>query len=307
MRIEQLIYFVAAVRYKSFNKAANELYISQPSIGKAISTLEEELGCQLMVRTNRGIKLTKAGYLVYDDARTILSTIDSWKSLAESSNYDETVAIVATSTMCSFMTNDFLLGMKDKYPKMRVVLQEGRVRRITDMMISENINIGILPVLDDILEETDSLFAAAAQNNWTIDFLLEDEKKVFISSDSGLFKKERVTLEDLKKVPLATYSNIDDEHAILYGRYFDEAQRYCLYNKENIFRMVAKNRCATIFPVITSRYEYLIENKYVRPVDVEGLHLSSSKFMMVHRTGKALNESERLMIKEIKRYFENFR
>lgn len=306
MRIEQLIYFVAAVRYKSLNKAANELFISQPSIGKAVSALEEELGCQLLVRTNRGIKLTKAGYLVYDDAKAILSTIDSWKSLADNSNYDEVVHIIATSTMCSFLTNDFLIQMKEKYPKMRVSLQEARVKRITELMMSENINIGILPLLDDVLEETDAILSAAAQNNWRVDFLLEDEKKVFLSRESELLKKDKITLEDIKKIPLGTYSNVDDEHAILYGRYFDESQRYFLYNKENIFRMVAKNKCATIFPTITSRYEFLVENKYVRPVDVEGLHLSSSKFMLVYHAGKALNESERLMIKEIKRYFENF-
>ena len=50
MTLQQLIYFNAIARLKSYTQAANELFVSQPNLSHAISKLEEELGKPLLIR-----------------------------------------------------------------------------------------------------------------------------------------------------------------------------------------------------------------------------------------------------------------
>ncbi len=62
----QIEYFLAAARNMSFSKAAQELFVSQPAISRQILALEQELGCPLFERLNRGIVLTTNGEMFYD-------------------------------------------------------------------------------------------------------------------------------------------------------------------------------------------------------------------------------------------------
>ena len=79
MTLQQLVYAVKIADTKSMNKAAAELYVSQPALSSTIRDLEEELNIELFIRTNRGIVITAEGdeFLSYarqmesDDRRSI--------------------------------------------------------------------------------------------------------------------------------------------------------------------------------------------------------------------------------------------
>ena len=59
----KIFYYVA--KLQNITTAANYLYISQPSVSRCIKTLEEELNCELFVRTKRGVELTPGGEILY--------------------------------------------------------------------------------------------------------------------------------------------------------------------------------------------------------------------------------------------------
>lgn len=67
MNVTHLKYFAALARYEHYGKAAQELHITQPSLSKAIRSLEEELGVYLFEKEGRGVRLTRTGgrYLEY--------------------------------------------------------------------------------------------------------------------------------------------------------------------------------------------------------------------------------------------------
>lgn len=73
MEFKQLQSFVEVVKYKSFTKAAEKLFVSQPTISAHINQLEEELNKRLILRTTKSIELTPKGKEVYDYAVSILS------------------------------------------------------------------------------------------------------------------------------------------------------------------------------------------------------------------------------------------
>lgn len=67
MTLQQLKYVVVIAQQQSIHKAAQSLFVSQPSLSSAVKDLEEEYGVQLFMRSNRGIKLTPEGeeFLIY--------------------------------------------------------------------------------------------------------------------------------------------------------------------------------------------------------------------------------------------------
>jgi DNA-binding transcriptional LysR family regulator len=71
-----LRYFVAVAEHLSFTRAAQELFVSQPSLSRQIQRLETEVGAALFVRTGRQVRLTAAGENLLPAARRIL---DDWR------------------------------------------------------------------------------------------------------------------------------------------------------------------------------------------------------------------------------------
>lgn len=72
MEFKQLQSFVEVVNYQSFTKAADKLFISQPTVSAHITQLEEELNTKLIQRTTKSISLTAKGEEIYDYATKIL-------------------------------------------------------------------------------------------------------------------------------------------------------------------------------------------------------------------------------------------
>ena len=76
MTLNQLKYFQAVARTENFRAAAEELFISQPSLSRSIDSLEQELGVMLFERAGRGIVLTRSGRLFLEYVNRILEDCD---------------------------------------------------------------------------------------------------------------------------------------------------------------------------------------------------------------------------------------
>lgn len=76
IELRQLRYFVAVVDFRSFRGAAGYLNLSQPPLTRQIQQLEELLGAELLVRKTKGLELTDAGRILYEEARQILARVD---------------------------------------------------------------------------------------------------------------------------------------------------------------------------------------------------------------------------------------
>ena len=67
MQVEaRLRAFAAVARQRSFSRAAEELYVTQPAVSKHVASLEAELGAKLVLRDRKGLELTPAGEVLAD-------------------------------------------------------------------------------------------------------------------------------------------------------------------------------------------------------------------------------------------------
>ena len=89
MEIRILRYFLAIAREENMTRAAERLHISQPSLSKEIKKLEEELGHELFIRTNKNMILNDEGMLLRKRAEDILAMVD--KTAEEFSQLDNII------------------------------------------------------------------------------------------------------------------------------------------------------------------------------------------------------------------------
>lgn len=124
MRLEQLYYIVEVARQKSISKAAKNLYISQPSLSKAISQLENELDTPLFVRLQQGIIPTTTGELIIDKAQNILKEVADIKVLAEnkpSLSNQNALRIALPLLLCNELLSQILQELHDNYPTLTIL------------------------------------------------------------------------------------------------------------------------------------------------------------------------------------------
>ena len=76
MNLKQLEYVVEISRSGSINKAAQNLYLAQPSLSASVRQLEQELGFSIFRRKNSGIELTSEGKLMLLSAKLIMEEAD---------------------------------------------------------------------------------------------------------------------------------------------------------------------------------------------------------------------------------------
>jgi DNA-binding transcriptional LysR family regulator len=82
--VRQLTYFLAVVETMNFGRAAEQLYIAQPSLSQAIGTLERELGVPLFHRVGRGVVLSDAGAQLIEPARQVVRDLEAAQAAARS-------------------------------------------------------------------------------------------------------------------------------------------------------------------------------------------------------------------------------
>ncbi|MDL9945592.1 LysR family transcriptional regulator [Gordonia sp. ABSL11-1] len=129
MDLHLVTYFVAVVDHGGITKAAQSLYISQPSLSQAIRTLERRLGVTLFDRTGRRLELTDAGRKLDDAARRILADVDRAKAKVEAVR-ELRAGRVDIVTHAAFSIDPMVAmirGFRERFPRLaaRVVAADG--------------------------------------------------------------------------------------------------------------------------------------------------------------------------------------
>ncbi|MEF9983423.1 MAG: selenium metabolism-associated LysR family transcriptional regulator [Oscillospiraceae bacterium] len=145
MNFRQLEAFVYVIKYRSFSKAAEAIFISQPTVSVHIGSLEDELGVPLIVRAPKGIFPTEAGKIFYGHAMQILKLRD--KSIEEIKKYSDKVCgsleIASSTVPAQYIIPEVLPQITNEYPNIFVSINQldsnGVVERVENMQVEVGI------------------------------------------------------------------------------------------------------------------------------------------------------------------------
>ncbi|MFI3174374.1 MAG: LysR family transcriptional regulator [Bacillota bacterium] len=184
MEIRQLEYFVASVEEKSFYKASEKLYVSQPAISKAIAKLESDLDEVLFLRTSKGLQLTARGEKIYHYAKNILQQIDIMKT-DESTNKNHLRISSYPSLLISNIITDFY---NDCESSLEIDYREGSVQDIIDNVNTGISEIGIVYVSPN---QQDTLIHILSHNNLEFVPIKENELCIYVGK-----QHEKYTIDE---------------------------------------------------------------------------------------------------------------
>ena len=161
MELRHLRYFAAVVERKGYRKAARHLNVAQAAISQTIGSLEEELGLKLFMREGRGVKLTIAGKIFYEESLRTLEQSEVAIKAAQQAARGETGTLriaypsVATSSFLPALVKQF----KERFPNVKLVLRELTHAAQEVALRQRRIDVAITrpPFHHDLAETLDSI------------------------------------------------------------------------------------------------------------------------------------------------------
>lgn len=192
VQLQQLIFFEKVAEKSSMNKAAEELYISQPNLSKAIRNLEDELNIKIFLRTNKGVKLTEEGYKLYKYVKTICKQLDMIQHIAlEESTNSISVAAYPCSILYQVL-GEFYNRNKEEY--IEVTLKEERVQNIIESVANLQSDFGIIEVNDVQKKEVRHLLES---KNLEYHEFATDTWYVHVGRSSQFYNQEIIEMSQL--------------------------------------------------------------------------------------------------------------
>jgi LysR family cys regulon transcriptional activator len=197
MNLQQLRFFNEIVRRDlKISDAADALYTSQPAISKQIKLLEEELGLQLFVRYGKRIdQITEPGKGLLKIAQRILQDADNFKQFArEYQSMDSgQLNIATTHTQARYALPHVVQQFMERYPKVKLGLQQGNPTQIAEQVLHGNADIGIATESLALYDELVTLPC------------YEWHHCLITPPDHPLLKEQELTLEKIARYPIITY------------------------------------------------------------------------------------------------------
>ncbi|MCH5164537.1 MAG: LysR family transcriptional regulator [Clostridiales bacterium] len=192
MEIRELKYFLAVAREENITRAADFLYVTQPSLTRQIQNMEKEVGQPLFIRAGRKMVLTEAGLLLRKRAEEILELYEKaereWLNLSDEVNGEVYIGGGETYGMTILM--DVIAQMRKTHPNIKIHIISGDMVDICERLDKGLIDFGLLMQPADL----------SKYENIRIPYV--DRWGLLMHKDHPLVSKEYITPEDLKGIPI---------------------------------------------------------------------------------------------------------
>lgn len=203
MLLRQMKYFVAVVEHGSFTKAAEQCYISQSAISQQISSLEKELGAELIRRENRRFTLTVAGEYFYSRSKVVLEQIDDLvnetKRLGEDGDLHFRIGYLRSYG--GLELHQAIAEFSKLYPEVAINIVNATHEELYDLLRFGGVDL--------ILNDQRRAFSQEYINYE----LTQCGCYAEISSYNPLSKNNKVQLEELKRLPCILISSREQQNA----------------------------------------------------------------------------------------------
>ena len=186
-RLKQMRAFVATVKLGTLSRAAESLYLSQPSISLQLQALERELGVELLHRSRRRINLTDAGEALYEMARPL---VEGWENLDRDFQTKikglqaGRLTVAAGSSTIQYLLPELVKRYRERFPAVQLQLANVTGKDGMALLRADEADFAVGSMLD-------------VPNDIAWAPVYHYDPMLITPLDHPLARKESVTLEDL--------------------------------------------------------------------------------------------------------------
>lgn len=189
MDIHQLKIFVSVFKNRSFSRASEELYLTQPTISDHIKTLEEEFNCKLFDRLGRTIIPTKEAEVLYSHAIEIIEKANTIKDVIGQFKKELSGELIigASTIPGTYLIPHIMADFQKKHPSVSFQILESDSKGIVDRVLKHELLMGVV---------------GAKLNDTQIHYVpFMDDELIAVAAPSFL-KTESLSLKELIKFPM---------------------------------------------------------------------------------------------------------
>jgi DNA-binding transcriptional LysR family regulator len=202
MRLEQLDAFVEVARRGSVSRAAEALYVTQPTLTARLKGLEQELEAKLFVRSQRGMRLSDAGRAFLPYAERTLDTVSSGRRLLAELARGESgqLALGAAPAVSTYVLPRILTRFRRTHPKVALAVRTGHSEEVLELVLREQVQIGLGRALRHPQVEAIPLY--------------EDELVLVVDPRHKFASEEEVDPDELSEVQLILFDRTSSYHRL---------------------------------------------------------------------------------------------
>ncbi len=191
MEISQIQYINAVYKYGNFSKAAEHLYITQPTLSQQIKKLEDEIGFSLFIRTTRTVALTEEGKTFLQYATPLLTAYDILLQEMDQlrNRQDKVLQFGILPTFSHLNILDAIHRFQSQNQNISIHVQIQKSNRLIDSLLSGQIDAAIANLTRNCLESFDQSF--------DIRIFSRDRIHVLINSSHPLSSKPVIGITEL--------------------------------------------------------------------------------------------------------------
>lgn len=198
--------FYHAATTCSFSRAAQRLYISQSAVSQAIKNLESRMDTQLFTRSDKRVRLTPEGEMLYSHVQQAFGLLKSAENkILQMKELEEgEIRIGAGDTVCKFHLMPFIEEFNKKYPKIRILLLNRTSSQIKTMVKNGYLDMGIVTM-------------PVSEHDFEVEEFVEVQDIFVFGKNYDFLKGKDMALEDLDSIPLlllptgtSTRTNLDN-------------------------------------------------------------------------------------------------
>ena len=244
MDLVQLEHFLAVADERTFTRAAERVFRTQPALSQSIKKLERDLGTLLFTRDGGEVLLTEAGKLLESYAQRMLKLRDeAMRSITRLQNLETgTLSIAAHESAALYLLPDPILQFLQSFPEVKVRVHRARLHEIPTMVLDREIDIGFVKESPGFAELTAADVHA-------------DRMALIASPRHELACREHVSLQDLDGLAFVVHHLCSSTEEVVL-RLFRQNNIRChvvaeLWSFENIKSFVLEGVGLAIVPRIT--------------------------------------------------------
>jgi DNA-binding transcriptional LysR family regulator len=201
----QLEAFVQVAAHRSFSRAAEVLQLTQPSITARIQALEREMGEKMFERGGRGVRLTDAGTILLPYAERMLQMAQEAKESVEEVRSVQAgrLRLGSALTISTYVLPRILRTFHSRHPGVEVMVHTGRSEQVLNMLLTDEVQVGLAHSLIHPGVETVDLYA--------------DEVILVANPDHPFAAKRQATIEEAGSQPVILADRGSSYYGLTHG------------------------------------------------------------------------------------------